>query len=156
MKNFFILIFLMTLWLLMSGLYKTLIIFFGAVSVLLVTIVINRMSAEDGYELKLSFNLIKTIQYFAWLMLEVVKSNWVVLKIILSRQVKINQNFLEISAAQQDDLARVIFANSITLTPGTVTIETENKTFLVHTLNLTDSTKTDLNTMNERVAQIEK
>ena len=146
----------MTLWLLMSGLYKTLIIFFGAVSVLLVTIVINRMSAEDGYELKLSFNLIKTIQYFAWLMLEVVKSNWVVLKIILSRQVKINQNFLEISAAQQDDLARVIFANSITLTPGTVTIETENKTFLVHTLNLTDSTKTDLNTMNERVAQIEK
>ena len=156
MKNFFILIFLMTLWLLMSGLYKTLIIFFGAVSVLLVTIVINRMSAEDGYELKLSFNLIKTMQYFAWLMLEVVKSNWVVLKILLSRQVKINQNFIEISAAQQDDLARVIFANSITLTPGTVTIETENKTFLVHTLNLTDSTKTDLNTMNERVAQIEK
>lgn len=156
MKNIFILTFLIILWLLMSGLYKTLIILFGVVSVFLVMIFIHRMSIKDGYEVKANLHLLKSIKYFAWLMVEVFKSNWTVLKILISRKVIINQKFVEISITQQSDLARVIFANSITLTPGTVTIETEDEGFLVHTLNFTKSTMTDLQNMNDKIAAIEK
>ena len=156
MKNIFIVTFLIILWLLMSGLYKTLIILFGGVSVLLVMIFIHRMSIKDGYEVKANLQLLKSIKYFAWLMVEVFKSNWIVSKILISRKVIINQKFVELSITQQSDLARVIFANSITLTPGTVTIETEDEGFLVHTLNFTKSTMTDLQNMNDKIAAIEK
>ena len=49
----------------------------------------------------------------------------------------------------------MIYANSITLTPGTVTIETEDKTLLVHVLNETAGTNDDLLRMDEQVARIE-
>ena len=156
MKNILILIFLTVLWLLMSGLYKTLIILLGVFSVFLVTLFVHRMRIKDGYELKANIKLVESIKYFAWLLVEVFKSNWAVSRILISRKIRVSQKFVEVSAEQRSDLARVMFANSITLTPGTVTIETEDEQFLVHILNFTDSTMSELKNMNDKVVAIEK
>ena len=156
MKHIAILIFLFALWLLMSGLFKTLLISAGILSVFLVMVFIHRMAVIDGYTVKFNLKIIKTINYFAWLMVEVIKSNWIVWKILISRSVEINQKFVQVPVRQHSDLAKVIFANSITLTPGTVTIETEDDSFLVHSLNFLKTTESDLKEMNDKVTKIEK
>ena len=156
MKKIVTFIFLAFLWLLMSGLYKTLIIIFGAVSVVLVMFFIQRMAENDGYEIKSHLTFFKTLKYFGWLFIEVVKSNWEVSKILLSQTIQVNQKFIETPASQKSDLAKVLFANSITLTPGTVTVETEDKGFIVHALNVTDTSLDELKSMNEKVSSIER
>ena len=156
MKKIVTLIFLALLWLLMSGLYKTLILSFGAFSVMLVMVFTRRMTENDGYELKSHLSVSKIVKYFGWLFIEVIKSNWEVSKILLSQTVEVNQKFVETPASQKSDLGKVLFANSITLTPGTVTIETEDKSFLVHALNVTESSISDLKYMDEKVTSIER
>ena len=156
MKKIVTLIFLALLWLLMSGLYKTLILSFGAVSIILVMFFTQRMAEKDGYKLASELNILKTVKYLGWLFIQVVKSNWEVSKILLSQKVEINQKFIEMPVSQKTDLAKVLFANSITLTPGTVTVETENQSFIIHALNVTDSSMDELKQMDEKVANIER
>ena len=156
MKKIVTLIFLAFLWLLMSGLYKTLILSFGVVSVILVMFFTQRMTENDGYELKSHINLSKLVKYFSWLLIEVVKSNWEVSKILLSPTIEINQKFVKTLASQKSDLGKVLFANSITLTPGTVTVETEDQSFIVHALNVTGSSIDDLKHMDEKVTLVER
>ena len=156
MRNFFILTFLVVLWLLMSGLYKTLILVFGLSSVLLVMFVMKRMSEKDGYEVEINLKIVDTLKYLFWLLVEVAKCNVAVVKLLLARKVKISQEFVEISVSTNSDLAQVIFANSITLTPGTVTVETENNSLLVHVLNLDSNTESELGNMGHRVSNLEK
>ena len=156
MKKIVTLIFLALLWLLMSGLYKTLILSFGAISVILVMLFTQRMAENDGYNLKSELSFFKTVKYLGWLFIEVVKSNWEVSKILLSGTVEINQKFVETPVSQKSDLAKVLFANSITLTPGTVTVETEDQSFMVHALNVTESSMDELKHMNEKVTHIER
>ena len=156
MKKIVTIIFLALLWLLMSGLYKTLILSFGGISVILVMFLTKRMTEYDGYELKSHLSLFKTIKYFGWLFIEVVKSNWDVSKILLSRTIEVNQKFVKTPVSQKSDLAKVLFANSITLTPGTVTVETEDQSFIVHALNVTDSSMDELKNINEKISFIER
>tara|TARA_A100001015_G_C14873121_1_gene665210 strand:+ start:167 stop:463 length:297 start_codon:yes stop_codon:yes gene_type:complete len=96
------------------------------------------------------------LSYIFWLFLEIVKSNFAVCKILWSRKISINQQFLRIPYCQSSELGQVMFANSITLTPGTVTIEIEGKEFLVHALNCGEITKLELSEMDRRVALLEK
>jgi multicomponent Na+:H+ antiporter subunit E len=140
----------------MSGLYKTLIIVFGLSSVLLVMFFMNRMNEKDGYKVEINLKIIETFKYAVWLIFEVAKCNLAVVKLLLARKVKIAQQFVEIPVSIKSDLAQVIFANSITLTPGTVTVETEDKLLLVHVLNLEDTTRSELINMCDKVTRIEK
>ena len=156
MRNFFILTFLVVLWLLMSGLYKTLILVFGLGSVLLVMFFMKRMSEKDGYEVEINLKIADTLKYLFWLIVEVAKCNVAVVKLLLARNVKISQEFVEIPVSTKNDLAQVIFANSITLTPGTVTVETEDNSLLVHVLNLDNNTESELGNMGHRVSNLEK
>ena len=156
MRNFFILTFLVVLWLLMSGLYKTLILVFGLGSVLLVMFFMKRMSEKDGYEVEINLKITETLKYLFWLIVEVAKCNVAVVKLLLARKVRIAQEFVEIPVSTKSDLAQVIFANSITLTPGTVTVETEDNSLLVHVLNLDNNTESELGNMGQRVSSLEK
>ena len=156
MRKFFILTFLVVLWLLMSGLYKTLILVFGLSSVLLVMFFMNRMNEKDGYKVEINLKVIETFKYAVWLIFEVAKCNLAVVKLLLARKVQIAQEFVEIPVSIKSDLAQVIFANSITLTPGTVTVETEDNHLVVHVLNLDNNTESELVNMGQRVNRLEK
>ena len=140
----------------MSGLYKTLILVFGLSSVLLVMFFMNRMNEKDGYKVEINLKVIETFKYAVWLIFEVAKCNLAVVKLLLARKVQIAQEFVEIPVSIKSDLAQVIFANSITLTPGTVTVETEDNNLLVHVLNLDNNTESELGNMGRRVSSLEK
>ncbi len=76
----------------------------------------------------------KSILYIFWLLSEIAKSSVAVTKLIWQREPAISPVMSFIKTLQKTDIKRVIFANSITLTPGTITVLVEDQTLLVHSL----------------------
>lgn len=147
---------LVILWLLLSGLFdKTLILIFGALSVVFAMWMGKRMDLADGAKLEYTISALGTIKYLFWLFGEIAKSNIAVAKIILARGNPDRQRLLYIPSSQKCDLAQVIYANSITLTPATITVETEPHHFLVHALDFEEGDLEGLADMDRRVTAVE-
>ena len=149
-------VFLMALWLLMSGVYKPLVIGFGVGSVLLIMVILWRMDRVDGDRVQIRLNPIRFLGYIIWLFGEIAKSNWSVTRVILSPLMPIRQKMLVVPQSQKTDLAQVIFANSITLTPGTISVEHEGDEIWVHALSYPEEDLNALADMNSRVSNMER
>ena len=89
------------------------------------------------------------------MLVEIAKSNWAVTKIILSGKSPDSQNLFWAPVSQKSDVGQVVYANSITLTPGTITVETQGNHFLVHALDFGDGDMEALADMDARVTAIE-
>ena len=76
----------------------------------------------------------RVLLYWPWLIMEIVKSAWQVSKIILDPKLPISPTLVRFKPTQSTDVGLVIHAQSITLTPGTITIEAGPDEFLVHGL----------------------
>ena len=142
-------------WLLMSGIYTPLILFLGAISVIFVLYLTRRMDAldEDVFEFKLKR---KHFSYWSWLAKEIFKANIDVSKVILSPKMNLSPRLVRVPLSQSNELATVIYANSITLTPGTVSVDIEGDEIIIHALTqgLMDGlTEGD---MDQRVNYLEK
>lgn len=74
------------------------------------------------------------LRYFALLCKEIVLANFHVAKIVLSPRLKLTPTLMTFDTRLESPLSRAVLANSITLTPGTLTVETKGKTFVVHCL----------------------
>ena len=146
---------LVALWLLMSGLFKPLLIGFGLFSAILSVWIMHRMEKVDGEEFHFSLSPIRLIPYTLWLLKEIAKSAINVTRIVLQSNPTFNQRLFSIPITQHSDMGQVIYANSITLTPGTITVETEPGHFLIHTLDFDVSLYDDLNDMDRRVTSLE-
>jgi multicomponent Na+:H+ antiporter subunit E len=140
----------------LSGIYKPLIIGFGAFSAIIAVYVGRRMDAVDGQPVQIDLKPIAFIRYNIWLMVQIAKSNWAVTKLILSPTMKLRQHLFHVPFTQKSDLAQTIFANSITLTPGTISIEVEDGTFLVHAIDFDENDMEGLAEMDARVTASEK
>jgi multicomponent Na+:H+ antiporter subunit E len=114
------------------------------------------MDAVDGDRIDLRLKPLGFLQYLAWLMVEIAKANWAVTKVILSRELATRQHLFAVPYSQKTDLGQVIFANSITLTPGTISVETESEHFLVHAVNYHDDDIAALADMDARVTATEQ
>ena len=122
---------------------------------MLVVYVVERMHRIDGDHVRLPLNPFRFIAYVFWLLKEIAKSNWAVTKVILSRDMPIRQHLFETPYSQKSDIGQVIFANSITLTPGTISVECERGHFLIHALVYDDGVDPGLADMDARVSAIE-
>jgi len=89
------------------------------------------------------------------LLREIAKSNIQVIKTILQGDKNINQKMFYKKTTQASDIGKVIFANSITLTPGTISVSIEGDDILVHSLNFKDTDLDDLSEMDKRITNIE-
>jgi len=147
---------LFALWLLMSGIYNPLIIGLGVASSVIAVITMRRMdNAADAQRMQIHLKPIATLRYWAWLMIEIAKSNWMVTKIILSPDMQMNRHLFKVPYTQKTDLGQTIFANSITLTPGTISVEVEDGTFWVHAVSYASDTMGALAEMDAKVTAIE-
>lgn len=155
MRSITIFIVLFALWLLLSGIYTPMITGLGFISSLIVVFIIHRMDTVDGDRVDLHLSPLRFINYLLWLMAEIARANWTVTKLILSRKMNIHQHMFTVPYTQKTDLAHVIFANSITLTPGTITIETEEGQFLVHAVSYSDDDVEAIADMDARVTACE-
>ena len=123
------------LWLALSGMWwHMLITSFGAASVLISVYLTARMGVLDGESVPFA-NLFRFVAYWVWLGGEIFKANITVVRLALAPQLNIRPVLTRVPVEHGSDLARATFANSITLTPGTVTVEVEPSGFLVHALD---------------------
>ncbi len=148
-------VFLAALWLLMSGIYKPLVVGLGAASVALTVYVMRRMNEVDGDRVEIRLKPFAFAGYFIWLLGEIAKSSWTVTRIVLSPKMPIVQHLFPVPYTQKTDLGQVIFANSITLTPGTLTVETDLGYFLVHALSYAPEDLDALAEMDARIGAVE-
>jgi multicomponent Na+:H+ antiporter subunit E len=125
---------LSALWLMLSGHYDSVFLYsLGAASVLLVLYIARRMDVIDHEGHPIQFGP-RIVIYWFWLLWEIVKANIDVAKIIISPNMKIEPHFIEVDASQDSEVGHVTYANSITLTPGTVTVDVEGGKLSVHAL----------------------
>ena len=124
---------LMAVWLLLSGHYDALIIGFGIASVLSVVWIARRMDIVDreGLPVHLSW---KAPLYWLWLGWQVLKCNIDVAWRCVAPGPPISPRIVRVKASQTTDLGVVTYANSITLTPGTVSLRVERDHIRVHAL----------------------
>lgn len=93
--------------------------------------------------------------YWPWLFVEIIKSNIDVARLILDPKLPISPTVIKVKATQVDDLGHVIYANSITLTPGTVTMDVRGGTLEVHAITQDIAEGLMSGEMDRRVTQME-
>ena len=142
-------------WLLLSGHYTGLLLGFGVGSCVLVVYITNRMKLLDNESISLSI-LLRFLGYLPWLLKEIWKSNLNVARIILTPSLPISPTMAEFQALQKTDLGRVMYANSITLTPGTITTDVNGCDLKIHALTWKDvEGRQEECEMNMRVSWVE-
>ncbi len=120
-------------WLALSGyLHDRVLLTMGGLSVLVTLILVWRMKILD--EETAPYLHGKALAYFGWLFGEIVKANMAVVKAVMSPDMEIAPALLTVPMRHTEDLGRVSFANSITLTPGTVSVSLDAHSILVHAL----------------------
>ena len=144
---------LFALWLLWSGHTEPLILGLGVLSCGIVAVLSVRMKLLDhlpdgGFALRL-------LGYIPWLLWQIIVANGAVARIILGPALAISPRLVRVPAEQRTLMGQVTYANSITLTPGTVTLDLRDGGLLVHAL--TEETARDLETgeMGRRVSALE-
>ena len=124
------------LWLLMSGLFKPQLLVLGVLSVLLVVYLSIRMRVLEHREQPIYFRFFHILGYWGWLLWQIMLCNVEVTKRVWARQLDIKPTMRRVSATPDTEMGRVVYANSITLTPGTTTISfTPEDDILVHALH---------------------
>jgi multicomponent Na+:H+ antiporter subunit E len=135
MKSFSFAALLFLFWISLSGHLEPLLLGLGVASVALTVYLSHRMNVIDheSYPLHLSS---KFPGFFVYIFREIVKANIdVVMRILSRRKDSISPQLIDLPLSQKTDLGAVIYANSITLTPGTVTIKLSEDNLTVHALS---------------------
>ncbi|WP_448567390.1 Na+/H+ antiporter subunit E [Thalassotalea ganghwensis] len=120
-------------WLLLSGFLQPLLLSFGLISVVTVVWVIKRMDDVDQQPKEVSTGR-RVFRYFLWLLSEIIRSSYHVTKLIWGPADSISPSLSKVSAAKVPYDTRVLYANSITLTPGTLAVDLEGDEITVHAL----------------------
>ncbi|MEO6363542.1 MAG: Na+/H+ antiporter subunit E [Caldimonas sp.] len=141
-------------WVLLSGYFTPFLLAAGVGSSLAVVWLSHRMgllgSGRPG--LGRGFGL---TTYWIWLLAEIARSSWAVTRIILDPRLPISPTVVRFRPLQKTELGLVIHANSITLTPGTITIDAELDHFVVHGITRGSAAGVLDSEMDRRVARLE-
>lgn len=145
---------LAAIWLVLSGELTPLFLSLAAISILLTVLLCRRMDVIDheGHPVHLSA---RAITYFPWLAWEIVKSAIDIARIIIRARIPISPVVITVKATQKTELGRVIYGNSITLTPGTVTLALDDEMLTVHALTAATAEGVQSGEMDRRVTALE-
>lgn len=123
-------------WLIFNGAITTEIVLFGIViSALMFAFICKFMDYSIKKEIKLYMRSGYFLVYIMVLIKEIIKANVAVMKLIVSGREVVEPVMVTFKTTLHSKLARVILANSITLTPGTITVSLDNDELIVHCLD---------------------
>ena len=142
-------------WLLLSGYFVPLLLGLGAVSIFFVVAIALRMDAVDHESQPLHLKS-RFMLYWAWLAREIVKSNIDVVRCIWSPVSAISPTRIRLAATQRTAVGKVAYANSITLTPGTVAMRLEGDQIEVHALTRAVAASLQDGEMDRRARELER
>lgn len=142
-------------WLALSGHYTPLLLSFGVGSCVLVVYLSMRMDVVDHEGVP--YHVFgRILAYVPWLLKEILVANIEVAKVILSPTLPISPRIVVFHGSQDTDLGRAVYANSITLTPGTITTGVEGHEFQIHALRAADLETDEEQKMDRRCTWVEQ
>jgi multicomponent Na+:H+ antiporter subunit E len=145
---------LFVFWVLLSGFFTPFLLTAGAVSAIAVALLARRMAVADreGHPIHLGRS---AVLYWLWLAKEILRSGWNVARIILSPRLPIVPTLVRFRPSQRTAVGLVTHANSITLTPGTLSVEVTRDEFVVHGLTREGAEGCVDSDMDRRVTRFE-
>ena len=146
---------LYAVWLLLSGHYTTTLMTYGALSCAAVVAIVRHLGILDEEALPVHLGL-RHFVYLPWLMKEIVVSNLAVAKVILTPALPIHPRIVRVTGKQTTPTGKVIYANSITLTPGTITTGVSGQEFEIHALSAADLETDEEQQMDIRCTRVER
>lgn len=146
-------ILLVAAWLLWSGLFKPLLLGLGAFSCILVLYLSHRMRLFDSdiFAIRFSFRLFR---FWGWLGKEIFLSSLEVARVVLNPKLPISPTVIKFDTVCDHKVDQAILGNSITLTPGTLTLTIEGCEFTVHSLTSKGALDLQSGEMERRVAAL--
>jgi len=142
-------------WLINSGNYKPLLLGFGVVSIISVMAIIWRMKEKDGEFFPLILMSLRLPGYLVWMAGQIIKSNIDVVSRIWRGSKSISPTIVSCKASQKTDVGKVLYANSITMTPGTITLSVHDDILEVHALTREAAEDLGQGEMDRRVSALE-
>ena len=143
-------------WLVLSGYFKLWLVGSGVAMSIAVALVARHMKFADaeGHPIGL---LPRALVYWSWLLLEIVKSAWNVARIVLDPRLPISPTLVRVKATQKTAVGLTTYANSITLTPGTISVEVSSRERMILVHGITRQTAASLadGEMDRRVSWFE-
>ena len=137
------------LWVLLSGKLDAFHLSVGFLGAALIAWV----NTESRYLNEPPLPLARLFLYLPWLFWEIVKSSLNITKIILDPKLPINPRLIQYPTNLENNTAVVLLGNSITLTPGTVTIEVSSNELVIHALDDGSSSGLESRTMERKIAE---
>ncbi|MGB5163777.1 MAG: Na+/H+ antiporter subunit E [Woeseiaceae bacterium] len=144
---------LIAAWLLWSGFFKALLLGLGAVSCVLTLYIVRRMGYFDDETFAFNYDF-RLLGFWAWLGKEIVKSSLEVAQIVLQPKIVVTPSIVDIDASDLHVVDQVLLGNSITLTPGTLTLDVHEGRLLVHALTADGAAAVAQGEMKRRVAAL--
>lgn len=142
-------------WLLNSGHYTPLLFFLAVCSIALVILISHRMDVIDHESQPLHLTMYVP-GYWLWLIKEIVVANFDVVYLIWRGNSSISPTQVVLKMEQTTDMGKVIYANSITLTPGTVAMDLDGERVTVHALTKKAVQDLQAGEMGRRVRRLER
>ena len=140
-------------WVLWSGFFKPLLLGLGALSTLMTLYIVRRMGYFDNETFALDYGP-SLLAYWWWLGGEVIKSALEVARVVLQPRVEVEPQVIEIDASELDLVDQALLGNSITLTPGTLTLDVYQGRIRVHALTAGCAASVEDGEMQRRVAAL--
>ncbi len=142
-------------WLALSGYFKAFLLIGGLACTLVIVLVAKRMKLldDEGHPAHL---LRAAITYWPWLLWEIIKAGWSVTKAVLAPRLAVSPTMSRVVASQATPAGIATYANSITLTPGTITTAVDGNILTIHALEQGGALDLEGGGMDQRVTQFEK
>ncbi|TWX73452.1 Na+/H+ antiporter subunit E [Colwellia sp. C1TZA3] len=142
-------------WLLNSGHNTVLMLALGFAAIMLVLVIVHKMDVVD-HESQPIYLTRNIFGYYLWLIKAIIEANITVVKHVWLGNKSISPTLKRIKISQKTDVGKVVYANSITLTPGTVAIDLIDDEVLVHALLRKDIESLIAGEMDRRVTLLER
>jgi multicomponent Na+:H+ antiporter subunit E len=145
---------LFAFWLLLSGFFTPFLLAMGIASAVAISTLGRRMDLVDqeGHPIRLGWRL---FSYWPWLFKEIAVSAWSVSRIILDPRLPVTPTLVRVKTSQKSAVGVTTYANSITLTPGTISVDVTRGEILVHALTREGASSLAEGEMDRRVTRFE-
>ena len=131
-------ILLLLFWIILNGKITTEILIFGVVlAAAIFWFMCKFLDYSPKYEMFVAKNFFWILTYFVVLVIEMLKSAIAVYKRVYSKKIEIQPQMVFFDVDVKSEFLRFVLANSITLTPGTITVDVDDNHFCVHALDYT-------------------
>ncbi len=145
---------LFAFWIVLSGFFTPFLLGAGIGSAIAVVWLLRRMRVADNESLPMHLAP-RALWYWPWLMKEIAKSAWDVTKLVVHPQIPIEPTLVRFRPSQRTPVGLCTHANSITLTPGTITMDIDADEFLVHALTAAGAEGVVSGDMDRQVTRFE-